>query len=266
MPVDPRHPLRPDRHRRPPAPAGPTTRGGGAARPRRAAPGHGGRGHGPRVRARRRGHPGPAHRHPAPRAARPRRVPGGRPAVTLVPPARRRPRRRAGPPRGPPPCRTGRLGWPGPAASWSRASTTPSWWRRCGATTCGSRASWSSGSTAWTTSPTRSTSSDPGPGRRLGVLLDHLVDGTKEARVAAAVRHPDVLVRGTPYVDVWQAVRPRAAGIDAWPEIPRGRPWKEGVIAASGCRRRRASSGARCWPRCRPSPTSTPPWSARSRS
>jgi len=74
----------------------------------------------------------------------------------------------------------------------------------------------------------------PGRGRRLGVLLDHLVDGTKEARVAAAARHPDVLVRGTPYVDVWQAVRPRAAGIAAWPEIPRGRPWKEGVIAALG--------------------------------
>lgn len=76
----------------------------------------------------------------------------------------------------------------------------------------------------------------PGPGRRLGVLLDHLVDGTKEARVAAAVRHPAVLVRGTPYVDVWQAVRPRAAGIEAWPEVPRGRPWKEGVIAALGRR------------------------------
>jgi hypothetical protein len=74
----------------------------------------------------------------------------------------------------------------------------------------------------------------PGPGRRLGVLLDHLVDGTKEARVAVAVRHPHVLVRGTPYVDVWQAVRPQAAGIAAWPEIPRGRPWKEGVIAALG--------------------------------
>jgi hypothetical protein len=74
----------------------------------------------------------------------------------------------------------------------------------------------------------------PGPGRRLGVLLDHLVDGTKESRVAAAVRHPHVLVTGTPFVDVWQAVRPRAAGIAAWPEIPRGRPWKEGVIAALG--------------------------------
>lgn len=76
----------------------------------------------------------------------------------------------------------------------------------------------------------------PGPGRRLGVLLDHLVDGTKEARVAAAVGHPHVLVTGTPYVDVWQAVRPRAAGIDAWPEVPMGEPWKEGVIARLGVR------------------------------
>jgi hypothetical protein len=72
----------------------------------------------------------------------------------------------------------------------------------------------------------------PGPGRRLGVLLDHLVDGTKEARVAAAVRHPHVLVTGTPYVDVWEAIRPAAAGIAAWPPVPRGIPWKEGVCSA----------------------------------
>ena len=74
----------------------------------------------------------------------------------------------------------------------------------------------------------------PGPGRRLGVLLDHLVSGSKEARLAAAVRHPQVLVTGTPYVDVWQAVRPTALGIAAWPEIPRGTPWKEGVCTALG--------------------------------
>jgi hypothetical protein len=76
----------------------------------------------------------------------------------------------------------------------------------------------------------------PGPSRRLGVLLDHLVPGSKEARAAAAIRHPQVLVRGTPYVDVWQAVRPRAAnmGFDAWPEVPPGQPWKEGVLAALG--------------------------------
>ncbi|RMH81618.1 MAG: DUF3097 family protein [Actinomyces sp.] len=74
----------------------------------------------------------------------------------------------------------------------------------------------------------------PGPRRRLGILLDHLVEGSKEARLAAAVDHPDVLVVGHPYVDVWQAIRPAAAGIAAWPEIPPGVPWKQGVLAALG--------------------------------
>jgi hypothetical protein len=74
----------------------------------------------------------------------------------------------------------------------------------------------------------------PGPGRRLGVLLDHLVAGSKEARLAAAVRHPDVLVTGTPYVDVWEAIRPEVVGIVAWPVVPKGLPWKEGVCAALG--------------------------------
>ena len=53
---------------------------------------------------------------------------------------------------------------------------------------------------------------DPGPGRRLGVLLDHLVDGSKESRAAAQVRHPHVLVTGTPFVDVWAAIRPGVVG------------------------------------------------------
>jgi hypothetical protein len=75
---------------------------------------------------------------------------------------------------------------------------------------------------------------DPGPGRRLGILLDHLVAGSKETRSADQVRHPHVLVTGTPFVDVWAAVRPSAAGIDAWPEVPRGVPWKEGVLDALG--------------------------------
>lgn len=74
----------------------------------------------------------------------------------------------------------------------------------------------------------------PGPGRRLGVLVDHLVAGSKEARLAAEVRHPHVLVTGTPYVDVWQAVRPGAAGIAAWPTVPKGQPWKEGICASLG--------------------------------
>ena len=43
-----------------------------------------------------------------------------------------------------------------------------------------------------------------------------------------------VLVLGHPYVDVWQAVRPAAIGIPAWPDVPRGIDWKQGVCAALG--------------------------------
>ncbi|MFC3981638.1 DUF3097 domain-containing protein [Streptosporangium jomthongense] len=74
----------------------------------------------------------------------------------------------------------------------------------------------------------------PGPERRLGVLVDHLVAGSKESRIAAEVSSPHVLVAGHPFVDVWQAVKPSALRIAAWPRVPRGLPWKEGVIAALG--------------------------------
>jgi hypothetical protein len=74
----------------------------------------------------------------------------------------------------------------------------------------------------------------PAADARLGVLVDHLVPGSKEDRLAASVRDPHVLVTGTPYVDVWQAVRPKVLGIDAWPTVPRGEPWKEGVLARLG--------------------------------
>ena len=74
----------------------------------------------------------------------------------------------------------------------------------------------------------------PGPGRRLGVLVDHLVPGAKESRIVGQVSHPHVLVTGHPYVDVWQAVKPAAVGIAAWPVVPKGQPWKEGVCAALG--------------------------------
>ncbi|WP_327584415.1 DUF3097 domain-containing protein [Nonomuraea sp. NBC_00507] len=77
---------------------------------------------------------------------------------------------------------------------------------------------------------------DPGPGRRLGVLVDHLVPGSKESRIAAEITSPDVLVVGHPFVDIWQAVKPSVLRIPAWPDVPRGVPWKEGVIAALGWR------------------------------
>jgi hypothetical protein len=73
----------------------------------------------------------------------------------------------------------------------------------------------------------------PGPQRRVGVLVDHLVAGSKETRIAAAVRaEPNVLVTGHPYVDVWQAVKPTALGIASWPDVPRGTDWKTGICTA----------------------------------
>jgi hypothetical protein len=76
----------------------------------------------------------------------------------------------------------------------------------------------------------------PGPGRRVGVLLDHLVSGSKETQLANQVSRTfgHVLVLGHPYVDVWQAVKPSAVGISAWPHVPKGTPWKQGVIDALG--------------------------------
>lgn len=74
----------------------------------------------------------------------------------------------------------------------------------------------------------------PGTRRRLGVLLDHLVADSKESRIAATVRQENVLVCGHPYVDIWQAITPGTIGIDKWPVVPKGQPWKEGVLRALG--------------------------------
>ncbi len=79
----------------------------------------------------------------------------------------------------------------------------------------------------------------PRSGRRLGILVDHLVGEpggamTKEARIAASIDHPDVCIRGHKFVDIWAAVDPRRVGLTAWPDIPRGTPWKEGICAAVG--------------------------------
>jgi hypothetical protein len=70
--------------------------------------------------------------------------------------------------------------------------------------------------------------------RRLGVLVDHLVAGSKETRIVAGVKSPHVLVNGHPYIDIWQAVKPSALGIRAWPTVPRTVQWKDGIAAALG--------------------------------
>jgi DUF3097, C-terminal domain/DUF3097, N-terminal domain len=89
----------------------------------------------------------------------------------------------------------------------------------------------------------------PGPGRRLGVLVDHLVDGSKESRIAAAVRSPHVLVVGHPFIDIWAAVKPARLGLAAWPDVPPGQPWKEGVLRALGWPGRTQADIAAAWRR-----------------
>jgi hypothetical protein len=74
----------------------------------------------------------------------------------------------------------------------------------------------------------------PARHRRVGVLVDHLVAGSKESRIVEALRQPYVHITGHPYVDVWQAVKPSALGIDRWPEVPRTLDWKDSVRAALG--------------------------------
>ena len=75
----------------------------------------------------------------------------------------------------------------------------------------------------------------PSADRRLGVLLDHLVPGSKETRIAEMVRDPNVLITGHPFVDVWAGIRPKVLGLDEWPDVPKGDvPWKEGMCAALG--------------------------------
>ncbi len=79
----------------------------------------------------------------------------------------------------------------------------------------------------------------PGPRRRLGILVDHLVTGSKEERLAAeAMRVPgaagNVLILGHPYVDVWQVIKPSVFGIPAWPVVPKGQDWKTGILRGLG--------------------------------
>jgi hypothetical protein len=95
----------------------------------------------------------------------------------------------------------------------------------------------------------------PGAGRRLGVLVDHLVAGSKEARIADAVRRgpggEHTLVVGHPFIDIWQAVKPRRLGISSWPVIPRGEDWKHGVCRALGWPHTQQADIARAWQRIR---------------
>ena len=91
----------------------------------------------------------------------------------------------------------------------------------------------------------------PGPARRVGVLVDHLVAGSKESRIAADIRTSrvgaHVLVVGHPFIDIWQAVRPDRLGLPAWPDVPRGEDWKHGICRRLGWPHADQADLARAW-------------------
>ena len=91
----------------------------------------------------------------------------------------------------------------------------------------------------------------PGPERRVGVLVDHLVKGSKEARIAESIRRSavgqHVLIVGHPFIDVWQAVKPGRLGLEAWPNVPRSIEWKKGICQHMGWPHRDQADIARAW-------------------
>lgn len=93
----------------------------------------------------------------------------------------------------------------------------------------------------------------PDPARRLGILVDHLVPGSKETRIVEQARtvagSQHVLIVGHPYVDVWQSVQPQRLGWDQWPVIPRGTSWKHGILAELGWPHASQADVARGWKR-----------------
>ncbi len=102
--------------------------------------------------------------------------------------------------------------------------------------------------------PERIAEFGPDAEHRVGVLADHMIEGTKEMRLAQRVMQDrawagNVRVIGHPYVDVWQAVRPSVIGIAGWPQVPRGEDWKTGVLRRIGWDHADHRDVARAWAR-----------------
>lgn len=94
----------------------------------------------------------------------------------------------------------------------------------------------------------------PGPERRLGILVDHLLKGTKEERVVAeALAVPgaagNIKIVGHPFIDIWQAVKPQVLGIPAWPQVHRGEDWKKGILRRLGQPHQNQEDVANAWKR-----------------
>jgi len=91
----------------------------------------------------------------------------------------------------------------------------------------------------------------PGPQRRVGVLVDHLVPGSKESRIAQAIQKSPVgqhvLIVGHPFIDIWAAVKPARLGLQRWPDVPRTMEWKKGICQQLGWPHRDQADIARAW-------------------
>ncbi|RRD50406.1 DUF3097 domain-containing protein [Arachnia propionica] len=91
----------------------------------------------------------------------------------------------------------------------------------------------------------------PQPGRRLGVLVDHLVPGSKESRIAKEVSRAGygevVLVTGHEFIDIWQAIRPERIGRKQWPVVPMDQDFKKGTLKALGLPHADQADVARAW-------------------
>ncbi|MGL5827449.1 MAG: DUF3097 family protein [Nocardioides sp.] len=91
----------------------------------------------------------------------------------------------------------------------------------------------------------------PGPGRRVGVLVDHLVPGSKEQRIADEIGRTEgghhVLIVGHPFIDIWAAVKPERLGIEDWPTVPKNEDWKKGTCRRLGWPASTQTDVARAW-------------------
>lgn len=91
----------------------------------------------------------------------------------------------------------------------------------------------------------------PERGRRLGVLVDHLVMGTKEKRIAAEVARGGygeyVQITGHRFIDIWQVIKPQVLGFDHWPSVPRDVDFKKGTLKALSLAWQTSADVGRAW-------------------
>ncbi len=83
------------------------------------------------------------------------------------------------------------------------------------------------------------------------MLVDHLVPGSKENRIAQGIAQSElgqhVLVVGHPFIDVWAAVKPDRIGLQRWPDVPRSIEWKKGICEHLGWPHGDQADIARAW-------------------